>query len=447
MRKLVAVSLVLLIFACGAAQAAWVVDKSAQIPDVDKPGKGNNPNPARPGDNSCWQAAASNVLAAAGWGRDPTGVNTKQLKAENIYAQLNADLGIVNFGCAHNAINYWLYTYALNPAAGVDYQPGASNYTDVTVKTQFAPPLGVAEYNLVLNQLGRGQYVVVGFDVPPHCMTLVGGNPDNAAPPGGQNTQSIWHDSDADVGNLPGGGVDDDVYFNDFLHLADTPAWDLAVNAPGGPWHERIAQTYVVLCPGLKKPTYAMENYDAAFFMQDTDKDGNWDPGFRVAGTQAGVFGTPQWGGAGTNDENTITVQNQEISGKQKEIWLLIDYVDADWELDWAYTDPAGAPLPRPEDDIYVVDDQGNEYKNPVVTHSTDEGQLSYYWILNDQPAWEKIVFPDDRYRLLGDKADNDVKDWDLAVYCAQGDGMIIPEPAGLALMGLALLAWKRRRA
>ena len=119
--------------------------------------------------------------------------------------------------------------------------------------------------------------------------------------------------------------------------------------------------------------------------------------------------------------------------------------MNADWELDWPYTDAAGAPIARPEDDIYVVDDQGNEYKNPVVTHSTDEGQLSYYWILDDQPAWEKIVFPDDSYRLLGDKADNDVKDWDLATYC---NGVPpIPEPAGLGLIGLAALAWKRRRA
>ena len=429
MRKLLVIASLFVLLLPGVAQA-WDVDKSAQIPDVDKPALGGDPN-----DNSCWQAAAANILAAAGWGTDPLNLGTTQAKAENIYAQMNQAFGTANMGCADKAVNYWLYMFALNPNAAVpDYQPNASTYTDVTTRLKI--PLVAADYNLLLTQLSNNEYVVVGFDTPPHCMTLTGGNRENAAPPGTNTTQSIWHDSDTDVGNGPD-GINDDVYFNDFIHVNDTPAWDLAVNI-GGPWHERIGQRYVVIAPGLSKPTYAMENYDVAYFWQmfnnegtDTDGDGELDElAFRLAGTQAGVLGSPQWGAA--PNQNILTVQNQEASDKRKEIWLLIDYTDATWD------NPAliGG---RTEDDIYIVDDEGKEYRNPVVTHQVNEGQLLYYWLLDDQPLWEQIVFPDDKYRLLT----GDVKDWDLAMYCSE---IPVPEPAGLVLIGMALLALRKRR-
>ena len=406
MKKLILFGLafVLLVFS-GNAQA-WDVYK-AGIPDVDKA----NVPPGPPGalDMSCWQAAASNLLGGAGYG---TGANA-QARANSIYGQLTLDLGTANMGCADRAINYWLYTYGKNPDDVNEYRPG-NDYTDVTlIDKTGAGGLTPADYDFLLDELVRCQYVAVKLDLPPHCITLVGGDYErNRVPPPDPPplSQSIWHDSDRDVGNGPD-GVNDDVYTNTWglgtWDLVEYPAWN--------------AQAYVTLCPGLDKPEDAVRNYDVAYFLADTDQDGVWTPMFREAGIKAPDYDDPHWDSLDP-DGLTVVIGNESLPEMEKIVYLLVDYFDRV---------PGRAAL----EDIRLVDDAGTEWLPTSVIPSADDGQLLFTWALDYQPAWERIVFPDDKYMLL----DDDVKDWNLATVC-------IPEPATVALLGLGALAALRRR-
>jgi hypothetical protein len=75
--------------------------------DVDKSGASN--------DNSCYAAAASNMLAGAGYGNGAT----LQARAEDIYADMIAHFGIANGGWMDTALNWWLgsshNTWSSNP--------------------------------------------------------------------------------------------------------------------------------------------------------------------------------------------------------------------------------------------------------------------------------------------------------------------------------------------
>jgi len=365
------------------------------VPDVNKPGV--PPAQTDPNDMSCWIAAASNLLGGAGYGT---------AGAQGIYNQLRIDLGISNLGCADLAINYWLYTYGKNPNS-LEYKPTAA-YTDVTVVDKSGPGLSLVDYNFLLDELARCQYAAVSFDYPPHCITLVGGNYANPAAPG-QVSLSVWHDSDRD--KTPTG---DDVYKNDFV---TSGFWDL-YEVVGGIRYEYKAQKYVTLCPGLNKPEEAVRNYDVAWFKQDPAQSGNWVPGFRVAGTEANVYAPPMWD---PQDSNRVIIHNQYLTGNYKEVWLLVDYKDRD---------------PNHNSPITLLDDKGYQWYATTVTESNDGGQTLYHWILDYQPAWETIVFPDNAYYTL----DEYVKDWDVATIC-------VPEPASAALVfSGGLLLWIRRR-
>lgn len=84
-------------------------------PDVDK-----NPFPPAVGDNSCWMATASNMLAGAGYGSG----STVQTRAEDIYNDLTANFGVMNGGWTDTALNWWLAsahnTWTSNPYTIVD---------------------------------------------------------------------------------------------------------------------------------------------------------------------------------------------------------------------------------------------------------------------------------------------------------------------------------------
>jgi hypothetical protein len=368
------------------------------VPDVDKS------MPLDPADNSCWQAAAANLLAGGGYG---TGADA-QARADSIYNQLTADLTKAHLGDTARAVNYWLYMYGKNPDSP-EFQPN-NPYTDVT--TVNGATLGLADYNFLLDELIRCQYVAVSFNEPaPHTMTLVGGDPSGAF--------SYWHDSDKDVGNVPlPGGPDDDMYDNDF-----SIGWDLRV--PGGSLYVQNADGYTTLCPGLNKPEEAVRNYDVSYFMRGDTLE---TPGFRVAGamnnTGIGDYEQPYWPRGASQTAHIVHIDNEYIPNQYKEIWLLVDYTDR--VEDRAQLESA----------LHLIDSNNVTRFPTSITPSADDGQLMFYWRLPDQPEYEEIIFPDVKYFDLA----GNVKDWNLTTLCT-------PEPATIALLGLGgLVMLKRRR-
>ena len=394
---------------CSASFAVgYDVTKDSQdgtaIPDVNKPVFGD------PNDNSCWMAVASNMLGASGYG---VGV-TAQAKADYIYGQLRTDLNWQWQGSVPNAINYWLYTYGKNPDA-VEFN-ATNPYTDVTWSGYVPGGLTSSDYDMLLGELARCQYVGVGFTNPEHAMTLVGGNYSNN--PGGDLTQSVWHDSDRN--NVAPG---DDVYSNRF----STGQWDL-IEYPISQ-----ARDWTTLCPGLNKPESAMLNFDVAWYRQTQ----NLIPDFRQAGASNQVYEAPDyeadpsgqtvttdayWLTPAQGDPTEVVIPNEHIPLWEKRVYLLVDYYDR--------------VIGRSED-ILLEDDLGNVYSATWVSENADGGQLLFCWELPDQPFWEKIIFPDTDYYTLSTY----VKDWDLATEC-------VPEPAfaSMLLLGALQLLRKRRR-
>ena len=71
---------------------------------MDPPPDVNKAAPITFADNSCWQATAANMLAAAGYG---TGT-TVQTRAQGIYNQMTAHFGTASTGQPDTAGKWWL---------------------------------------------------------------------------------------------------------------------------------------------------------------------------------------------------------------------------------------------------------------------------------------------------------------------------------------------------
>jgi len=372
------------------------------IPDVNK-----SSLPPAPADKSCWLATASNMLAAAGWG---LAAQTPQLNATQIYGHMTGHFTTQWSGDPAMAINWWLYEYGYNPnqAAGGWYRPTLT-YNDVT---SVAGALTEADYNFLLDELDRCQYVGVTFptDAGDHCLTLVGGNYGPSSPNyTGAAQQSVWHDSDRDN---PG---PDDPYANSFA--AGTGAWSL----PTYPTYQ--ASGYTTLCPGVQKPDSAMSNYDAAYYRDMDPISGSTFKTWRIAG--AAQYGMPDWKQDQSDEYTILRVPNEQLSELHKEVYLLVDYIDRAYDPE----DPGSAAT------ITLLAEDGISYDSPEIDISADGGQILYHWTLENQPLWEEIIFPNEDYFNLS----GNVKDFNIATEC-------VPEPCTLGLLGLVALGKLLRR-
>ena len=222
----------------------------------------------------------------------------------------------------------------------------------------------------------------------------------------------------------PNGTYTDVTYMD--KRLTDLDYWDTGPNVID----EWEADGATLLCPGLTKPDEAMGNYDVAYF-KDMDAAGNLFNNMREAGDKVGVYtfddgnSVPYW--EPDTQVHEFYLPNEEVPDMWKEVWLLIDYIDR-------------GHITTP--DITIVDDEGTEHYPDSSEWSTDSGQVLLHWKLDDQPAWEKIVFPDASYRDLYDISTGlggDVKDWNVATIC-------VPEPISLSLLAMGTMVLLRRR-
>ena len=422
------VSAMVALLACNGVAVAQYDVYSNGVPDVDKSAA------TPPPDNSCWIASAANNLAAAGWG---TGA-TVQARADNIY---NNDL-MPHYangawpGWSSVAINYWLLNHAYNPSSA-NYDPSI-NYNDTTI---IRKRLIDVDYDWLLGELNQNpaQQVNVSFDIPDasigHEMTMVGGNysPIHMPPPlpPVPPQVSVWHDNEGDL-SLPAG--DDDEYTNVWFA---GPFWNIDYRqTPAIPNDDWEAIGVTTLCPGISKPKSAIDNFDVAWY-KDMVAPGTLVNKFRTAGASYGTYSDaqggidPYWVQDPTNpEEPELVIPNEERLDLHKEIWLSVDYIDRNH---------SGNP------GITILASDGISYTPDEILWSDDGGQVRLHWTLENQPAWETIIFPDPSYQNLYDISTGlggDVKDWNLATECT-------PEPATmtlLALGGLVVLRKRRRK-
>lgn len=390
------------------------------VPDADKPNVAGG-MPAPPADQSCWQAAAANILAGAGWGKAG---NTPQQNAAAIYQQMKQHFGTAQPGNAGLAANWWLYNYGYNANAPdpAYYRPELT-YNDVTRISYSYPgivpgggingPNPYGTYDWLLDELDRCQYVTVLWELANsacHWLTLVGGD---YSVNGMFNGQSVWHDSDRDWSPPPNPPPP--------VPTSDDNAYVNGVNANNGwalPMYQTVwAQEAIVLCPGLQKRADAVGNYDYAYYWDQDAQTGEMFITSRTSGAKAQQYGDPTW--IVGQDSWVLEVPNEQIPDWQKVVQLLIDYTDRDNDVD------PGITLMLPDGTSVM----------PAVQYSNDFGQILLTWELDIQPAWERIVFPDAKYLQLN----GDVKDWNLATVC-------VPEPATAMLVLVVGVGLLRRR-
>ena len=415
------------------------------VPDVDKAHVVQGLPPPIPKDLGCWAAAASNVLGAAGWG---TGANA-QAKADNIYKDLinqfgTAALGYIDaLGDAPAAAKWWVHNIGLDVAdAGAGYTPGAT-YVNFRVKEM---TLYEIDANFLLDELARCQYATVKWMIPDvggHCVTLVGGNYGPNSPNFvGSPQQSVWHDSDSEplVGN-------DEVRPN---RWGPNMEWFLDMgnlNVPNDDW---MADGFMTVCPGVPKPEGAIGNFDIHYYVGIGNRndlpigDPYYDTGVQMTftGTNHGDYhfddgsADPYWDDQA--EDPTLLIPNEEVADMFKKLYILVDFNDPAM----VPVDALGEPVVP---DIDVFDDGDTEIALDSAEWASDSGQVLLTYVFDDQPAWEKVVFPSDEYTLIdkvGQQGYN-VFEWNIATEC-------VPEPATLALLtlgGVAALLRRRRKA
>ena len=404
----------------------------AGVPDVDK-----DPNNSPPADESCWMAAASNVLGGAGWGN-----------ADDIYQDMIDEFGTATGGAAAPAAKWWVHNVGLNKAMdGNGYNPTA-DYVDFR---WIGRTLDDVYYLFLMSELDRCQYITVFWMKPDvvlgHYMTLVGGNV-----PGSPNgDSSVWHDSDSDAA---GGGADE-VHTNMWPQGLPNSNWRLDYPKTGeNPNDDWLAEGAFLACPGVPKPADAIGNFDVHYFMGvgplNPDPNINaytTEPNMLTTGDNHGTYDAPHfnWAGNPTTydpywlneaDPNTPTVilPNEERSDLWKELYISVDFNEP------INADDGNVPDIR----VYYEGDDGNDVEvlmadwtwSPTDANNPQAGQILLKYVFDGfQPDWEKIVFPNDDYLTLT----GDIFEWNIATRC-------VPEPATLVLVGAAVPVLLRRR-
>jgi hypothetical protein len=280
-------------------------------------------------------------------------------------------------------------------------------------------------------------------DVGGHCVTMVGGNygPNSPNFTGGLQ-QSVWHDSDSDGP----GGVADEVRTN---RWGGGGTWFLDMGVLGNVNDDWVADGYLTACPGVPKPASAIGNFDVHYFVGVGPRV---DPGapqkpyytstvqMKTTGAKYGTYhfedgsADPYWDP--NAEDPTLVVPNEEIEDLFKKLYILVDFNDPML----VPVDELGNPIAP---DIEVYDDADIEIALALAEWASDKGSVLLTYIFDDQPAWEKVVFPGDEYVSIdkvGQQGYN-VFEWNIATEC-------VPEPATLGLLalgGLGLLLRRKR--
>lgn len=431
-----------------AVAPAWAYDvppknstDGTPVPDVDKQGV---PPAPMANDMGCWAATASNILGAAGWGVGATA----QLKANSIYQdfitqfKVNAgDQYLTAAGDCAAAAKWWVHNVGLNAAkVGAGYDPN-NQYVNFSLVER---TLYEVDYNFLLNELVRCQYVGVKWQIPGadvgHGMTLVGGNygPNGPVQPPTLPCESVWHNSDADAANPmpPPAWLDDEAYVNTWGGRTE---WRLVVNPnPHDPVWDWWADGYFTACPGVPKPASAVGNFDVHHFIGI----GALQPGggaydIQVTTLTTGAMYNTYVGQSGLYDpewigEGMLNVPNQVVEDLKKILYLSVDFRE--------FENPDTTDVFQ----IQVVDEFGNAATLTDSQWASDNGQILLTYEFDNQPAWENIIFPIDAVTgtCLYQTLRGHVYEWNLATEC-------VPEPVTLGLLGvgcLVALARRRRR-
>lgn len=237
MSKKACISLVA-VFCCllvsSSAMADWMqMDPPA---DVDKKAHGHSGTPSKP---TCWLAAASNMLARAGYGPG----TTVQARADNIYNQMTAHYGVSSPGWTDVAISWWL-------SSANNTQKTTNSYTVATVyghKTKtpylhdpnwtgmFLRSDDLSEFigNCLRDELSVGVSINFGFSGGGHAITAWGDSNDSNTLTSNP-AKLIVTDSDKDFGG------DTQTY----TYTLGTTAWYLNYN--GTPFIKHIVALHPI---------------------------------------------------------------------------------------------------------------------------------------------------------------------------------------------------------
>ena len=163
-------------FLCLPAGANYL--KRNPPPDVDKAGHGHGNNP------TCWIAAASNLLAGAGYGDG----NNVQERADDIYNEMVVHYGANSCGWDDTAMNWWLQDANnkwknSNPYTVVNYHGDKNN----------RPPYAITNLpEIIGDNLRKCDFLSLSIRRPT-CNSSTGT---------GGHSVACWGDSGADVNDI-----------------------------------------------------------------------------------------------------------------------------------------------------------------------------------------------------------------------------------------------------